>query len=420
MPFLGMRGTGDWVQNQRPENWREMILRLYPNGSVPLTAIMSKMSSQSTDDPVYHWWDKSLPSQRAVPTGIYTDAALTAAYASGGSAGDFLYLKMAEADSKQFMASHQVLLRASALDLDADVTGIVTACVQNGTSSYIKVALIEDDDNSTSADMSDCDVVYIIGSANAEGGATPTAVGYDPTEHSNYTQIFRNSLDHTRTAAKTRLRTGDQVAEAKRECLELHGIEMEKALILGKLALRTGSNGKPERYTNGIRAQITTNKSNYTKQAGVGNWVDGGDEWLDNILEQIFRYGSNEKMALCGSGAILGINKLAKAKGTFNMTAKTMDYGIQVVEVVTAFGTMYMKNHPLFTYEPTLRNSMLICEPRFFKYRYVDDTKYKPETQANNIDGKQSEYLTEAGLELHFEQAHGWLDGVGQNSSVPA
>lgn len=51
--FLGMRGNGDWVTDQRPKNWRETILFLYPNGSMPLTAIMSKMKSEKTDDPQF-------------------------------------------------------------------------------------------------------------------------------------------------------------------------------------------------------------------------------------------------------------------------------------------------------------------------------------------------------------------------------
>ena len=52
--FLGMRGTGDFtVTGQRPENWREMILYLYPNGKAPLTAIMSMMKSEKTDDPIF-------------------------------------------------------------------------------------------------------------------------------------------------------------------------------------------------------------------------------------------------------------------------------------------------------------------------------------------------------------------------------
>lgn len=51
MSFMGMRGTGDWVTDQRPKSWRETILYLYPNGTAPLTAIMSKMGSERVEDP---------------------------------------------------------------------------------------------------------------------------------------------------------------------------------------------------------------------------------------------------------------------------------------------------------------------------------------------------------------------------------
>lgn len=51
--FLGMRGTGSWATDQRPKNYRETILFLYPNGTAPLTAIMSKLKSERVDDPEF-------------------------------------------------------------------------------------------------------------------------------------------------------------------------------------------------------------------------------------------------------------------------------------------------------------------------------------------------------------------------------
>jgi hypothetical protein len=62
MPFLGMRGNDDWVTDQRPKNWREMILFLYPNGSAPLTAVLAKSAESSVDDPEFNWWTKTLGS----------------------------------------------------------------------------------------------------------------------------------------------------------------------------------------------------------------------------------------------------------------------------------------------------------------------------------------------------------------------
>ena len=86
--FLGMRGTGDWVADQRPMNWRQQILKLYPNGMAPLTAILSMMSSNSVDDPQFHWWTQEMSAVGGAVENIYTTPDLGTAYVSGGVAGD--------------------------------------------------------------------------------------------------------------------------------------------------------------------------------------------------------------------------------------------------------------------------------------------------------------------------------------------
>ena len=428
MPFMGMRGTGDWVADQRPKSWREMILYRYPNGTAPLTAIMSKMGSESVTDPEFNWWTKSLPTQRATVTGVYTDIALATAYVSGGAAGATLYVKMSAADVAQFREGHQVLLR-DASDPTVDVNAKVTSKVVNGASSYIACLLLEADDNSTLGDLSDCDVCMVVGNLNAEGAAMPDAIAYDPTKWYNYTQIFRTPLEITRTAMKTKLRTGDQYKEAKRECLELHSIEMEKAFMFGVASERTGTNGKPERSTMGlipaIKAGGTVN--NFSLNSGADfsgyTWLQAGEYWLDYYLEQIFRYGSREKLCFAGSGALLGINRLIKAGGNFDYTSATTDYGINITKWTTAFGTINIMTHPLFSYEVTTRNAMVIFEPKDIKFRYIDDTMYKADDRLTkggwtSRDGIKEEYLTEAGLEYHHPDGWAYLTGVGVDNSL--
>lgn len=434
MSFLGMRGSGDWATDQRPKNWREGILYLYPNGQAPLTAIMAKLRNERVDDPEYNWWTKTLPSQRAAITGIYTDAVLATAYVSGGAAGDVVYFKMTAADVAHFRVGHQVLLR-DASDLTVDVVGKVTARAANGASSYIAVKLLEADDNSSSGDLSNADVAIVIGNINAEGASIPGAVAYDPTKLYNYTQIFRTSLSITRTARRTKLRTGDAYREAKRECLELHSIEMEKAFIFGIKTEGTGDNGKPERTTDGIiniiRANAPANVDDFSTNATYSGkaWNDdgGGETWLTNFLEVLFRYGRQEKLCLCGSGALLGINRLAQSSTHMTITPTTKAYGISVNQWITPFGTIYLKTHPLFSMEATLRNSMLAIEPEELNYRFIDDTSFYGEGEAkqasqgnnaNRIDGTNEEYLTEAGLELHHPSVFAFLNGVGVDSTV--
>ena len=416
-------GTGDWATDERPMNWRQGILRLYPNGSAPLTAILSKMGEERVDDPQFHWWTKTLAAQRGTVTGIYTNAALTTALAVAGTSGQTLYVKMSEANADEFRSGHQVLLR-DASDLTVDVNAKVNGVVKNGANSYLTVKLLEADDNSSNNDLTDCDSILIIGNINPEGGSLPSAIAYDPTKWYNYTQIFRTSLDITRTARRTRLRTADSYKEAKREALELHSIEMEKAFLWGIRTENTGANGKPERTTWGlipaIRDGASDNVVDYTTDSDYSGetWVAKGKEWLDEKLEQIFRYGSMEKLAFAGSGALLGIQRLAENNSTIQIKSRQMDFGIKVTEWITVFGSIFIKTHPLFSYEATDRNSMVVFEPAMLKYKYIDDTKFLKNRQDTGEDGSKDEYLTECGLEYHHPTKFGFFSGMNTDNTL--
>ena len=433
--FLGMRGTGDWATDERPKAWREAILFLYPNGDAPLTAILSKMGEEKVSDPEFNWWTKTLPAQAGAITAIYTDFAMSSVYTSGGVAGQIVYVKVAEAVADEFRVGHQVLLRDSS-NYTVDVNAKVLAVNKNGALSCITVRLLEADDNgSNSNDLSDADRILIIGNINPEGAYMPTGISYNPTKYNNYTQILRTPLSITRTARETKYRTGDKYKEMKREALELHGIEMEKAFIFGIPTEGTGDNGKPERTTGGIRHFIKTNVPNNASSFALSStyagkdWTDadGGRHWLDTLLEQVFRYGSGEKFALCGSGALLGIQRLVEAGAHMNITPMTTSYGLKVREWLTPFGTLYMKTAPLLSHEPSTRNGMLIIEPKNLKYRFITDTKFYGEGESatssagnnsNRKDGTDEEFLTECGLEMHHPDTMMLLEDIGQDNRL--
>lgn len=429
MAVTGLRGTtsfsADGSLGRRPENWREMYLSLYPNGQAPLTALLALMSSKSCDDPIFHWFEKEMPTQIATVTGVYTDALVTALLAAGRTQGEMVYLKMSAADVAHFKLGHVVTVRAPA---SGDVAKnrfqvyISQPPVVNGASSYIAGKIISA--AFTSLASASYTTVTPSGTAHPEGDTSGTSIAYDPTEVSNYTQIFRNSLEATRTAKKTRLRTGDAVAQAKKECLELHSIEMEKAFFNnGPKYVTTGGNGQPLRFTAGLRGMISTNVWDFRAATGVGSTTWAGSaadaaknmDWLFTKLEQIFRYGSQEKLGFCGSGVLLAINQLVQAVDSTNVSisAQTLAYGFKVQELLTPFGTLLLKSHPLFTIDAATRQEMTILDTEKLTYRYVDDTKYLPNRQANDLDGEKSEYLTECGLELGFEKTHAVLNGLG-------
>ena len=77
MATLGMRGTGSFPADHRPENYREKYLMLEPNGSAPLTAILSMLPSEATDDPEFHNFRKDLPDFRFTHSGTATASGTT-------------------------------------------------------------------------------------------------------------------------------------------------------------------------------------------------------------------------------------------------------------------------------------------------------------------------------------------------------
>ena len=425
--FMGMRGTGDWATDERPKNWRQGILRLYPNGTAPLTAILSKMGQEKVDDPEFNWWTKLLPTQGGAVSGIYSDVGMDSALAAAQSDGATVYAKVAEAVALEIRPGHQVLLRYSD-DPAMDVNGKVTLVTKNGASSSIAVKLLEADDNSSVSgnNLSKCDTILVVGNINAEGGSMPDAIAYKPTKLYNYTQILRTSLSQSRTAMLTKLRTEDAYKEAKRETLELHSIELEKTFLFSVPTEGTGSNGKPERTTQGIismiRENAPANVKNFTLDSTYAGktWLEKGEDWLDEYLEVLFRYGSSEKLGFAGSGAILGLNKLVKARGDFTFTPATKAYGIQVVDWTTPFGTISLKTHPLFSYNAVDRYSIILMEPKNLKYRFITDTEFYPDKSSGSgrIDGKNEEWLTECGLEFHYPDTFGYLSGVGLDNGL--
>lgn len=384
MPVLGLRGTGSFTADvDRPRNWREGILYLFPNGEAPLTALLSKLKSESTDDPHFFWFEKPLQDQRLQINGAQTNVDTTIEIKPTGVSNE-----------KNFKAGHLVLNeRTEEIFIVASDPAVAdTLTVVRGVGEVAGAA------------MNDGDNIVIVGSAYEEGASVPTAVSYDPSNAFNYCQIFRNSVQITRTAKKTRLRTEAQYEEAKRETLQYHSVEMERAFIYGQRNQLT-VNGQLRRTTRGITKWITTNT------ADMGGTVTESD--FDDKMEEAFRYGSNEKLALIGSTALNVLNKMAKNRGQIMLDVDREEaYGMQLTKYVSPFGVLYLKMHPLFNIHPEWRKNMLILDTGKLVYRYIDDTDFLTDRQAPGDDAKKDEFLTECGLEVHHEKAHAYYKNI--------
>lgn len=410
MAIIGLRDTtGFTTAGERPQNWRETLLLLYPNSAeaakAPLTALTSLLKERSVDDPHFHWFTKTLDDRR-LKLGATLASAPTPAAATITVDATFKPSIIAYENTVLYVEQTGELLLVNADPVDPTQLAVLRAF--GGSSGVTAV-------NPATAGTNP--YLLIIGSAFEEGSMAPTGVNFDPEEIYNYTQIFRRTLEITRTASKTRLRTGDAVKEARRECLEYTSVDMERAFFLGRRSFQT-YNGKPQRTTGGIIWQI--------EQAAPENIVSfpaaGMDmDTLEIQLERLFRWGSFEKMAFVGNGGLLAFQQVVRKNTNYQIFDNEKEYGIRVTRLVTPFGELVLKAHPLFTQNSggttggtafnAMNNWAVILDMDRLRYVYLkeSDLDYQSNLQPNGLDGLQSGYLAECGIEIdHAVTCHVW------------
>lgn len=411
MPILGMRTDENWIANQRPQNWRETVLMLYPNSSeiakAPLTALTAMMKSESTDDPVFHWWEKGFQTRRLALTGDITNNATAITVSNVADAGFASAFQVKNGD--MLLAEQTGEIMRVSQDPAADNAITVTRAQMGTAGTAITFA--------TSNPF-----LTVIGSAFEEGSLAPTGVNFDPREIYNFTQIFRSALEMTRTASKTRLRTGDAVKEAKRECLEYFTVDMERAFWFNGAKTLTTINGKPARMTAGVINQIMAGAPSNIIAAPSDGIIDM--DWLELNTQVLFKYGSSEKVCFGGNSILAALQTVVRKNSNYTIQQGIKEYGMRVSRFITPFGEIVFKTHPLFnqmaggtaadgtTIYTGIANNAYFLDMANVKYRYIDDVKYEKDLTPVGLDGMKSGYLAECGLELHHALSHGAFIGI--------
>lgn len=397
MVIQGMRDTMNFAANERPENWRQMIMYLYPNGKTPLTALTGAMKESTTDDPVFHWWEKILDDRRL---------ALGQNLGAPASGTVETITLAAGSNAITFVRGDNILVEETDehLRVNSDPTSNLAIEVVRGANGSTPVAV-------TFAGAGVNPNLLAIGSAHEEGSLAPTGANYDPTERSNYTQIFRRTSELTGTASKTRLRTVPAVKEARRELLEYYSVDQERAFWLGRQSAGT-LNNKPIRTTAGVYNQM---------DAGNIFQFPNGEVDMDTIetqMEIIFRFGSNEKVAFCGNKALSAINTAVRKNSAYQWHTGEKKYGMDVTRLICPHGTILFKTHPLFTQVSGgttggasyygMNTWAFILDMAEIEYRYMTgrDTQYEGDLAQIGQDGLKFGYKGECGIELHHPITH--------------
>lgn len=250
-----------------------------------------------------------------------------------------------------------------------------------------------------------------IGTAFPEGSERVIGSHVHHFSRYNYLQIFRNGWAITRTAAMTRgCNNEDILATLKEEAFTQHVMDIELATMFGVRAYGT-QQGRPLRTMDGILRQIRTNI------ASPANGILTTDI-LDYFIERVFEHSidgaSNERWAICGSGFLTMINRLARLEGNYQMDAEVNYYGLNIRRWVTPHGTINLIPHGFFNKIPGYRNDLILIHPAAIRYFYMYEGEHdNPYGSSNNgVDATVGGLISEMTVMLRGELACGWLTGI--------
>lgn len=395
--ITGLRGTGEFSTDFRPKNYRELFTLLEPNGNAPLNALLAMGSSESTNDPEYKNFRDELPDRKLTVNGAVASA-------STGT------ITIDASDDNKFAVAGAIVVNSGTgevMHVTADTSSTTLTVTRNIGGTTFQIA-----DNAE---------LFIAGFAAAEGANTPTAISFDATVASNYTQIFRTAFAVSNTLRSTYLRTGDKLEEAMTKALKLHMSDIERAMFFGKKHEANGSSAQPTRFTGGLINSLSTVVDLATQYASYGGGSAGNmtEEGFDSLLiSTIFKYGSKQKIAFVGETVANQLQQIGKDR--WQPTAVDGTYGLSLTRYSTFAGDLLVHLHPQFRQIPGMKSAMVIVDFPYLNYRYLDgrDTQLLENRQSPGADSVTHEYLTECGLELTQDKVHAYIKGwVGRSAT---
>jgi hypothetical protein len=391
----GLRGTGDFAANELPEDFREFILWKNPNGSAVLTALMGKTKKKETTHPHFHWWGEGNDIIR-----------LQVNYGTGYSGSDnTLVVDSPDPDAANFgrvygLATHLkpgdllMVEKSEAATIDNEI--VMVSSVTSATQLVVKRGQA----GTTAAAIADDAYLLFVGSAYSEGTNSPDATARNPVEFDNYCQILKDAYELTGTAQVTETRTGDPEDNDKMRGMFRHSMSLEKMLMFGRKYSTTGANGKPLRFSAGLRAQIPADVTT------IFATTPTKDTFL-NAVYKSFDFESeagDERIVIAGNGFLNNLNKLITAAGTVQFGPIVKTYGMNLRQYVLPQGTLFLRTHPLMNRHSVYAYSAFIIDASALTWRFMPgrDTKSKDNVQANDADTKKGMWMTEGGLQLNY------------------
>jgi len=384
--YTGVFNTTNNPTELNKRSFASHILRLFPNGSAPIFALTSQTGRSLAKSSTHGYFSKTLLfssvviNQAGSPAGYSSSATVFVVVSSAGMLANMVL----------YNPTTQENMRVSSVDSATQITvtrgfgRVAAAAIANGAT------------------------LVVIGTAFAEGSSRPTARGLTTVYVPNYTQIFRDAWAVTDTARASYVEMGfSNIAESRRDCMLLHSVGIESALIFGQPKMDT-SGSTPLHATQGIVDAVEQYAPSNTNTAAT---TTSFDQWV-TLCEPAFQYSADigdpkSRTLFGGSTAIRVINDIARKSGQVFIQDGQTTFGLHFTKFVFYKGTIYMIEHPILNGIPSMAGLALILDMPALKLAYMEGRDTRPEefggtgnNNANGVDADGGSLTTELAVEL--------------------
>jgi len=463
--------SSETIQGYWMRNTRRRIFHDYPNGTAPLTGLLSLQESEDTPIPEFGWQEKRWQAMRTTSVaGPNAAGSKSGPFATAGSStqsGDtngnfdlaqFASLRVYVADGSVFRENQVVKLfrvgtgdPGPAASGTVDVSGRVLLVQNTAAPHYIEISVLQPYANLLNvAAVANNLELYVIGTAYAEGAGTGGGRIKFPYEAANYTQIFKTAFELSRTALKAPL-TYDK-SGVYEEALSDNGIDhlaqLEFAAFFGERSKTTKVDSETGdsvslRTTGGLRWYLDQWEKGSIANGGAIDYgqpnVYAESDWrtftnkrvlklagatitkadFNEINSRVFEKTNASdwsKLCLCGPGYLNKVTDMFERSIQFTSLRESTHKGFdfELVKHNSNSGTVYYKTHPLFN-DPLMRNSAFYLDLGYLGYRPLSDsdTDIQQMVQNPGADKRKDQWLTEAGFEVRFPEAHMYVENLG-------
>lgn len=259
------------------------------------------------------------------------------------------------------------------------------------------------------------DQILIVGSAFAQGADFPETSTMVRVLGFNYTEIFRNGWNFSRTRTKIKERGGSEPSKAQAEQMALQKSKIEYSGFWGaRDQITDPATGEPVGFAGGADEFITTLRRDVNGPLTA--------DYLDDFFKDAFIHGStDQKVMYVNPLAMLQISKLNRSgMGSQWRPSNEKIHGVKVNGYISG---AYGYEVPIFvkkdwaefaTASDQYGGWCFLLDHKYIRARPLtgSDTHLLPDQAPKGRDAVAGEFLTEMTWEFAQERTHGILFGI--------